>query len=214
MKLSIKAVVVGALLVLIVFALVVAAVVTGGLYNFAADDQHSRPVFTLIEHARQRSISTRSAAITVPDLSSQDRIKMGAGNYDAMCAQCHLAPGLGASELSKGLYPAPPNLSKVTVNPAAAFWVIKHGIKASGMPAWGMSMSDDDVWSLVAFLQQLPRLDEERYRQLVAGSAGHSHGGMPTAGGTQNATEAHPDDEHDGRHGHQRMNEEHHGAKR
>ncbi len=214
MKLSIKAVLAGAVLMLLVFALVAAAVVTGGLYNFAADDQHSRPIFAMIEHARQRSISTRSAAIAVPDLSSQDRIKMGAGNYDAMCAQCHLAPGLGASELSKGLYPAPPDLSKVKANPAAAFWVIKHGIKASGMPAWGASMSDDDVWNLVAFLQQLPRLDEESYRQLVAGSAGHSHGGMPTAAGTPNAMDAHPADKHEDSHGHQPMNDEHHGAKR
>lgn len=214
MKLSVRAVLAGALLLLLVLGFVIAIVVTGGLYNFAADDQHSRPVFAMIEHARQRSISTHSAAIAVPDLSGQDRIKMGAGNYDAMCAQCHLAPGSGASELSKGLYPAPPNLSKVTVNPAAAFWVIKHGIKASGMPAWGASMSDDDVWSLVAFLQRLPRLDEERYRQLVAASAGHSHGGMPAAGGTQNATEAHPNGEHDDGHGHQPMNEEHHGTKR
>ena len=63
---------------------------------------------------------------------------------------------------------------------AEAFWVIKHGIKASGMPAWGKSMSDEYVWNLAAFLQELPKLDEKRYRELIAQSSGHSHGGGET----------------------------------
>src|SRR3546814_1099025 len=55
----------------------------------------------------------------------------------AMCTGCHLAPGMSETEMSRGLYPAPPDLTKTTVEAAEAFWVIKHGIKASGMPAWG-----------------------------------------------------------------------------
>jgi hypothetical protein len=55
--------------------------------------------------------------------------------------------------------------------------VIKHGIKASGMPAWGKSMGDEYIWGLVAFLQQLPKLDAAGYKTLVASSGGHSHGG-------------------------------------
>jgi mono/diheme cytochrome c family protein len=53
-----------------------------------------------------------------------------------------------------GLYPAPPNLTITTVDAAHAFWVIKHGIKASGMPAWGKSMEDAYIWNMAAFLQQ------------------------------------------------------------
>ena len=84
------------------------------------------------------------------------------------------------TELSRGLYPAPPNLSKETVDAASAFWIIKHGIKASGMPAWGKSMSDDYIWNMVAFLQRLPKLDDEQYKALVATSGGHDHGGGET----------------------------------
>ncbi|MCY1560344.1 hypothetical protein D9M68_974700 [compost metagenome] len=62
-------------------------------------------------------------------------------------------------------------------DPAAAFWVIRHGIKATGMPAWGKSVGDEHIWGLVAFLQRLPQLDADGYRQLVASSAGHQHGG-------------------------------------
>lgn len=75
---------------------------------------------------------------------------------------------LSSCELSKGLYPAPPNLTKVPLDdPAEAFWVIKHGIKASGMPAWGKSMEDEYLWGMVAFLRQLPDLDPEEYQAAV-----------------------------------------------
>ena len=59
--------------------------------------------------------------------------------------------------------------------------MIKHGIKATGMPAWGKSMEDEYIWGLVAFVQQLPKLDTEAYQALVASSGGHSHGGGETA---------------------------------
>ena len=149
-----------------------------GLYNIGADDAHTRPTYTVLEMLRQRSIKVRASKLQVPDLSDPSRIKQGAGNYDAMCTGCHLAPGMAPTEISVGLYPSPPNLSKITVDVAEAFWVIKHGIKASGMPAWGKSMQqDDDIWNIAAFVQTLPKLDQAQYNALVASSGGHSHGG-------------------------------------
>src|SRR3546814_8967077 len=72
------------------------------------------------------------------------------------------------------------NLTQHEVDATVAFWVIKHGVKMSGMPAWGKSMSDEYIWNMAAFLQQLPDLDEEQYKALVATSGGHSHGGGET----------------------------------
>ncbi len=116
------------------------------------------------------------------DLDDPARIRQGAGNYNAMCTGCHLGPGMQDTELSMGLYPAPPNLSKETVDADTAFWVIKHGIKASGMPAWGKSMDDEYIWNMAAFLQALPKLTPEQYQALVASSGGHSHGGGESEG--------------------------------
>ncbi len=149
--------------------------VSTGAYNFAADEPHTAAVSALLETMRERSIETRAGGLQSPDLSETARIVQGAGNYNAMCVGCHLAPGMAESELSKGLYPAPPNLSTEQVEPGQAFWVIKHGIKASGMPAWGKSMSDEYVWNMAAFLQKLPELDEGRYKDMVARSGGHHH---------------------------------------
>ena len=153
-----------------------------GLYNIGADDAHTRPVYSMLEMMRERSVTARSRKLHAsPDLNDAARIRQGAGNYNAMCTGCHLAPGMAETELSKGLYPAPPNLSEANMkDPAHHFWVIKHGIKASGMPAWGKSMSDDYIWNMVAFLQQLPKLDEAQYQAMVATSGGHSHGGGET----------------------------------
>ena len=158
-----------------------AGFVWSGIYNIAADDPHTRPVYALMNTMRVRSINARANRLhPPPTLNDPALIRQGAGNYNAMCMGCHLAPGMAETELSKGLYPAPPNLSKETVDAATAFWVIKHGIKASGMPAWGKSMGDEYIWNMAAFLQVLPRLDAAQYQALVASSGGHHHGGGET----------------------------------
>lgn len=163
-----------------VAVLAVAGFVWSGIYNIGADDQHTRPVYALMETMRERSIQARAGKLEVPDLKDPARITQGAGNYNAMCMGCHLAPGMEATEMSKGLYPAPPDLTRETVEAAEAFWVIKHGIKASGMPAWGKSMEDEYIWNMAAFLQELPKLSAAQYQAMVASSGGHSHGGGET----------------------------------
>ena len=160
-----------------------AGFVWSGIYNIGADDTHTKPVYALLQTLRERSIDTRAHKLQLPaNFNDPARIRQGAGNYNAMCTGCHLTPGAGETELSKGLYPAPPNLTKETVDAYEAFWVIKHGIKASGMPAWGKSMDDEYIWNMAAFLQELPKLDKAQYEALVASSGGHSHGGGETGG--------------------------------
>ena len=176
--------VVGALLVVVLAA---AAFVWSGVYDVGADDTHTAPVHAILELLRDRSIAVRTSELDVPDMDDEARITQGAGNYAAMCTGCHLAPGMTGTEMSRGLSPAPPDLTRQTVDPAKAFWVIKHGIKASGMPAWGRSMDDAYIWNMVAFLQVLPRLDPAGYQALVASSEGHSHGGGETAHDTEAA---------------------------
>lgn len=165
---------------LLLAALAFGGFVWSGVYNIGADDAHTGPVYATLEALRERSIAVRASKLDVPDLQDPARVTQGAGNYAAMCVGCHLAPGMTGTELSTGLYPAPPDLTRETVDAAPAFWVIKHGIKASGMPAWGRSMDDPYIWNMVAFLQQLPSMDAAQYQAMVANSGGHSHGGGET----------------------------------
>ncbi|WP_010490667.1 c-type cytochrome [Pseudomonas sp. S9] len=163
-------------------SIAVGAVAYLGLVNVGADDPHFPAVHAFLAMVRDRSIEVRSKDIAVPNLNDETLIKAGAGNYNSMCIGCHLATGVAETELSQALYPAPPNLAKVGIDgsPAAAFWVIKHGIKATGMPAWGKSMGDPYIWGMVAFLNQFPKMDAQQYQALVASSGGHEHGGGET----------------------------------
>ncbi len=174
-------------MITVVVLAIAALLVTGifiwsGIYNIGADNAHTKPVYSVLHMLRDRSIAARAKKLhPPPNLNDATLIRQGAGNYDAMCTSCHLGPDMEETEISKGLYPAPPNFAEVEVgDPAHHFWVIKHGIKASGMPAWGKSMQDEYIWGMVAFLQQLPKLDGEQYLAIVASSGGHSHGGGET----------------------------------
>jgi len=186
----------GSVVTLAAIGILGAGFVWSGVYNVAADDSHTAPVHATLETLRERSIAVRTSSFEPPfDLSDPARVRQGAGNYNAMCMGCHLAPGMGETELSRGLYPAPPNLSTTTIDAAEAFWVIKHGIKASGMPAWGLSMDDEYVWNMAAFLQVLPQMDAAQYQALVASSGGHDHGGGETI--EQTHADGAPADHHD-----------------
>lgn len=182
----------GVLVTLAVGAGVGGAVVYSGRVDVSADTPHSAMVYRLIETARDNAIDRQVRDATVPaNLADDERIRRGAGNYAAMCVECHLAPGKSNSEIRMGLYPEPPDLSReVEANDAARqFWVIKHGIKASGMPAWSKGgIEDAAIWDMVAFLQKMPTLNADQYTALVESSDGHSHGGP--AGGNNHHDEA------------------------
>ena len=178
--------VIGALATLGIVAATGCIVAASGIVNVAANEAHSSFVHQTLAFARERSIANRLSDIKVPeDFVDPERVRRGAGNYAAMCVNCHLAPEMADSEIRKGLYPTPPNLSaKAEVsstarNAARDFWIIKNGIKASGMPAWSAGgMEDAAIWDLAAFLQKMPLMAKADYEQLVAASDGHSHGGL------------------------------------
>jgi mono/diheme cytochrome c family protein len=146
-----------------------AAVFVGsGIYNIGADDHHTKPVLTIIETLRDRSIGVRAASIVVPRLEDPARVAAGAERYSLLCVGCHLAPGVTKSDLRAGLYPHPPNLAQEDIPDARrTFWTVKHGIKMSAMPAWGKSLDDEMIWDIVAFLRQMPNVSPENYRQLL-----------------------------------------------
>ncbi len=176
----------GGLLAIVAVLVTAYGTFQAGAISFAADEPHSHTVLNLIGWAREQTIAKASSHITVPqNLANPERIRHGAGNYDAMCADCHLAPGNDDTEIRKGLYPVPPNLSHASTDAdsdrtdARRFWIIKHGIKGSGMAAWSKGgMDDESIWNVVAFLRQLPQLSGPAYAELVAHSEGHSHIGL------------------------------------
>lgn len=162
------------------------ALIYSGVYPIGADVHHSRLTHWALEALRERSIATHIRGIEVPPLDDPDLLLQGGADYNEMCTGCHMRPGVHASEISAGLYPHPPNLAMgetggkrgdAASSAARQFWIIKHGIKASGMAAFGLTHDDARIWAMVAFLQKLPNLTLPQYQILTAGTPGeHGHG--------------------------------------
>jgi len=140
-----------------------------GAFDIAGDTPHRQPVYWLLQKIRERSITVRAGDEVVPnDLADPKRIASGAAQYAEMCSSCHLAPGMERTEISRSLYPRAPELRRGSaLTPGEEFWMVKHGIKMTGMPAWGVTHDDKIIWDVVAFLRKLPGLSAEDYQALV-----------------------------------------------
>lgn len=146
------------------------AFVFWGVYDVSAVQQHTPPVYHTLDAALKRSISRRAATIEVPPLGGKAMILRGFHIFREHCVQCHGAPGVARDDIGKGLTPLPANLVHTARNwsPAEIFWTIKNGIKMTGMPAWRFKYSDDEIWSIVAFMRQLPTLSPVEYQAFAA----------------------------------------------
>jgi mono/diheme cytochrome c family protein len=172
------------IIAILVGAVAGAALLYSGAYDIGADEPHWPVTARLVETLRERSIAVRARTIEVPALDDAELIAEGAEHYAAMCSECHLGPGVANTEIRAGLYPQPPDLARHVHNHddgsglravRRQFWIVKHGIKLTAMPAWGATHDDRSIWGIVAFLRKLPRLSVEEYRTLGR-TTGSSHG--------------------------------------
>lgn len=149
-------------------------VLVSGVANLAASIPHPEGWARVLHFAFQRSTAHHAADITAPaDLADPALIAKGAGYYGTACAHCHGGPGLGQNPIVLSMRPRPQYLVREvgTFRASELFWVVKHGVKYSGMPAYPAQDRDDEVWSIVAFLQALPKLSTAQYRALAYGDA-------------------------------------------
>jgi mono/diheme cytochrome c family protein len=157
-------------LIIILMAAGAAGAFWFGAYDISATDPHLAPTYWTLDTGMRRSVKRRAADIAVPKLDEPSKIQKGLSLYRAHCAQCHGAPGVAPQPFALGMTPAPANLAYTAREwpPAELFWVVREGIKMTGMPAWEFRMSDEDVWSVVAFLVEMPRLSPAQYKALKA----------------------------------------------
>lgn len=159
------------------------AFIYAGVYDVAANQPHWPITYWAMETIRKQSVKVRASDIVPPPrLIDDGRVLAGTEHYAAHCASCHGAPGVPRSDLAKRLYPLPADLTHAAdrYTPGQLFWILKNGIKMSGMPSW-MDHSDDELWATVAFLERLPPMKEADYAKLVMaslayGGGQHSHG--------------------------------------
>jgi cytochrome c553 len=142
-----------------------------GLYNIAASEPHLEVTHWFLDFGMRRAVSTHSLTISAPDLDDPDLITLGAEHFQGGCATCHGAPNQTRSPIVEQMLPRPPDLTRAakTWTAEQLFWIVKHGLKFTGMPAWVAQGRDDEVWAVVAFLRALPDITSSRYRVLAIG---------------------------------------------
>lgn len=181
----------------------------GGGFDVAATTQDSPLLRWFLHRSFQSSVARRADGIAVPDgLDAPERIARGARSFAAMCAGCHTPPGLTDTPRAVGLNPRPPKLSEMAADLDAAqtFWVIRHGVRMTGMPAFGPTHDDDTLWDLTAFVRAGRTIDAASYRRLSAGPLDdghdHRHGDAPEPAGGHDHDGGHGDGhDHNGSHG-------------
>ena len=163
-----------ALLVLVIGGL---GVVLAGAYDVAATDPHPALVSWAFDTTMEKSVERQAKAIDAPAAFTPEQVSNGFADYDEMCVSCHAGPGIDRTEWAEGLYPKPPMLTEASSHWEAneVFWILRHGIKMSGMPALGPTHSDEDLWAVTAFVSQLPTMTATEYAALKAQTGGEGH---------------------------------------
>lgn len=171
------------LVVLVLLAAGAVVVAYSGVIDVSALRSDPAPVEWFLVTARRHSIESRIEGMAVPPLDDPAAVAEGMEHYHEMCVTCHGAPGVEPSEIGKGLNPMPPDLTRHELDDEEAaefFWIVGNGIRSTGMPAFGATHTDEQIWQIVAFLRQLPELSPEDYAARVAaagleGGGGHHH---------------------------------------
>lgn len=154
-----------------------------GYYNISASEPHMNFVEDMIHKVKESSITHHTKEIIKPAISREQIMSTGFQHYDTMCVQCHAAPGISESEISKGLYPGPPRFPddlEEEMGIEQIYWITKNGIKMSGMPGFGTDHSEDELWAIAGFVNELQNIPESRYKELKRNlqhdDHDHSHG--------------------------------------
>jgi hypothetical protein len=153
--------------IVLVVPLAVFAFIKSGIYDIAASKPHTKVTEwitheTMIHSARRHAQATditRPARFTVPQVVG------GFCTYETHCVACHGGPAVAREDWVAGMEPSPPYLLDATSKwtPEQLFWIVKNGIKMTGMPSWRNSMSDRQIWDVVAFIEAMRRLPPQTY---------------------------------------------------
>jgi cytochrome c553 len=130
-----------------------------GVYDVAATRGHWPITECFLHFVMQRSVAAHAPQVAAPDLNDPVLVLQGAAHFYGSCGPCHGAPDEIASPIARQITPPPPGLYSASAEftPQELFWIVKNGVKMTAMPAWPVKQRDDEIWAMVAFLEQLPK---------------------------------------------------------
>jgi mono/diheme cytochrome c family protein len=170
----------GVVLTLLIGLAVCGFVLGTGRFNVAAT---APPDFTdkLAPWVLDKSIERRARDITDAVARDPGAVGRGMSHYRENCLPCHGAPGVDAAEFPEGMNPTPPDIDSPTLQHATdaeLFWVIKNGIRMTGMPAFGVNHKDEEIRDIVAFVRHATQITDAERQALKTGAGleEHHHG--------------------------------------
>lgn len=155
-------------------ALGLAAFLKSGIYDIAAVTEHLSPERFLITVMKKYSVNKAAMDIELPNFEKIPYIKKGAKIYVRHCEVCHGGPGQAREKLAKGLNPNPPPLVKVldSWSKKEVYWIIHSGLKMAGMPGFGETLKQEELFAVSAFVLRLNTLPPKDYKKIRAWSLG------------------------------------------
>lgn len=160
-------VVVTIVVVLLVEFCAALAVMWWGVVYIGADRPHPQPIRWYLDNAMTRSVQRHAQGLQAP---AQMPLGPGAFAYENLCVFCHGAPGVEPTPIGKGLSPHPPPLVRTAKDWTVqeVYWLATHGVGDTGMPSFGVTQAEQELWSVAYFVKQLPQLTPEEYKKLTA----------------------------------------------
>jgi cytochrome c553 len=122
-----------------------------------------------LELALRSSVRTHSLGIEPPVLTDQSLVALGAKHFERGCATCHGSPVQDINLPYEKMLPPPPPLAEAAGkwSDAELFWIVRNGLKYTGMPAWPAYERPDEVWPVVAFLKRYKEISPAEYQRLT-----------------------------------------------
>lgn len=154
-----------------------------GLMPIAASEGHWAVTRAVLQFTMRSSVRRQTLGLQAPPLDDPGLVLKGAGHYAGGCLPCHGAPGEPRALVVRHMTPEPPYLPDGlgTLRDEDLFWIVRHGIKYTAMPAWPTQRREDEVWAMVAFLRELPGMAPADFRELAYGDSVDHPGGRAGA---------------------------------
>lgn len=152
-----------------------------GILNIGASTGHWAITDWFLHWSMRNTVRTYAALTVDEPATDASGLTSAAGHYAANCAFCHGAPGEQPSRVMKGATPSAPDLSASANSwtDRQLFWIVKHGVKFTAMPAWPALDRDDEIRRMAAFVRRLPDMTPAEYRAIAYGPDGRIAGGKP-----------------------------------
>ncbi len=154
---------------LLVLMILFLGFIFSGIYNVAAGKPDAPAIVWVLKTVRRNSIRPRADKVAIPAYVKDVPAYTGFSRFHETCEPCHGAPGVQQAGFAKGMYPHPPDLMKSVKDLSVRhiFWVIRNGIKTTGMPSFEKTLTDKELWSLAVSVKHLPVTSPREYEEAI-----------------------------------------------